>query len=32
MTAIEREAAASLTEADRAGFTRVIQALQEVSQ
>ncbi len=32
MTAIEREAAASLTEADLAGFTRVIQALQEVSQ
>ncbi|HET7015818.1 MAG TPA: MarR family transcriptional regulator [Streptosporangiaceae bacterium] len=32
MTEIEREAASSLTEADLAGFTNVLRALQEVSR
>jgi MarR family transcriptional regulator, organic hydroperoxide resistance regulator len=32
MTEIEREAAGSVTEADLAGFTNVVKALQEVSR
>ncbi len=32
MTAIEQEAASSLTEADLAGFANVLRALQEVSR
>jgi hypothetical protein len=32
MTAIEQEAARSLTEADLAGFAKVVTTLQEVSR